>query len=287
MLKQSCDLDQPFTLFFDICQGQNPCLNGGTCKSQIPNYDDPSYSHKESSQINYQCICPVRIFGEHCEHSQYPLGYCFNGGSLISTFDNIKNKSIEQCLCVQGFQGHHCENNIDDCINIDCSKHGICQDGINTYTCSCFDGFYGDQCQEKNVETILLQVASKSFATVAILLIASIVGLVVASDIHTYVTRKKQKSFYELTKLPRATSEIFENSVLLLGFGDAPIEMSDLSTINGERKTITTTTMKQRPKKIRKQSTYKQISERRYARTLERPPSKRSLLSNRSYETIL
>jgi hypothetical protein len=289
MLKQSCHLEQPFTLFFDICQGQNPCLNGGTCKSQTPDYDNPSYSQQESSQINYHCICPARISGEHCDQLQYPFGYCINNGSLISIFDNFNNKSIEKCLCAQGFQGIHCEDNTDDCINIDCSNHGVCKDGINTYSCSCFSGFYGDQCEQKNVETVVLQVASKSFATIAILLIAGIAGLVVASDIHTYLTRKKQKSSNRLSKLPRATSELFENSVLLLGFGDAPIEMSDLSTIDRKRKTSTTSTIKQRPKDIRKQSSYKRISERRYRyiKTLEKPSSKRSLFSNPAYETIL
>jgi hypothetical protein len=285
MLKQSCDLEQPFTLFFDICEGRNPCLNGGTCKSQIPDYNNPFYSQQESSQINYHCICPARISGSHCEQLEYPFGYCINGGNLISTFNEL-NKSIEKCLCTKGFQGSHCEDNINDCINIDCSKHGLCRDGINTYSCSCFSGFYGDQCEEKNVETVLLQVASKSFATLAILLIAGIAGLVVASDIHTYLTRKKQKSSHQLSKLPRATSELFENSVLLLGFGDAPIEMSDLSTIDREKKILA---MKQRPKDLRKQSGYKRVSERRYryAKTLEKPLSKRSLLSNPAYETIL
>lgn len=258
----------------------------------MPNYDDPSFSQQDSSQINYQCICPVHVSGEHCQQSRYPMGYCLNGGSLIS----MNNQTIKQCLCTQGYQGHHCEDNIDNCINIDCSQHGVCQDGINNYTCSCFEGFYGDLCEEKSVETVLLQVASKSFATVAILLIAGIAGLVVASDIHTYLTRKKQKSPYNLSKIPRATSELFENSVLLLGFGDAPIEMTDLSTIDKEKKPITTTATaaaaattvaKQRTKNIKKQARYKHISQRRYTRTLERPLSKRSLLSNPSYETIL
>jgi hypothetical protein len=195
-----------------------------------------SYSHQESSQINYHCICPNHISGDHCQHSQYPFGYCINGGNLISPFDNLNNKLIEQCLCTQGFQGHHCEDNIGDCINIRCSNHGICQDGINTYSFSCFDGFYRNQCEQTNIEAMSLQVASKSFATVAILLIASIAGLFFASDIHAYLTRKKRKISYRLTKLPRASLEIFENSVLLLGFGDAPIDRG--------RKTRTTTKVK-------------------------------------------
>jgi hypothetical protein len=285
MLKQSCDLDQPFTLFFDICQAQNPCLNGGTCKSHIPDYDNPSYSPQESSEINYQCICPLYISGEHCQYSKYPFGYCINSGTLIYTLD-ANNKSIEKCLCASGFQGHHCENNIDDCIGIRCSNHGICQDRINAYTCSCFDGFYGNECEQKNVQTVLLQVASKSFATVAILLIAGIAGLVVASDIHTYLTRKKETTHRRVYQFPRATSELFENSVLLLGFGDAPIEMRDLSTVNRGRKRKTMA-MRQHKVNKRRQTSYQQLPTRKYKRTVQKTLPRDYLLSNPTDETIL
>jgi hypothetical protein len=281
MLKQSCDLDQPFTLFFDICQGQNPCLNGGTCQSEVPNYDDPSFSQKDSSPINYHCTCPPRTLGEHCQYLQYPTGYCINGGTLHSSLDS-NNETIETCVCLPGFQGEHCEDNIDDCLKIQCSHHGICQDGIQSYTCSCFDGFYGSLCEQRTVETVVLQVASKSFATIAILVIASIAGLIVASDVHTYLTRKENKP-RRLDKLPRATSEVFENSVLLLGFGDAPIELTDLSTVNHSRKKFVP---KRISKKMKKEVRYHSLTERRYTRTLERPSSKHRLSSRTSYETI-
>jgi len=284
MLKQSCDLDQPFTLFFDICQAQNPCLNSGTCKSHIPDYDNPSYSHQESSEINYQCICPLYTSGEHCQYSKYPSGYCVNSGTLIYTLDT-NNKSIETCLCAPGFQGHHCENNIDDCIGIRCSNHGICQDRINAYTCSCFDGFYGNQCEQTNVQTVLLQVASKSFATVAILIIASIAGLVVASDIHTYLTRKKETTHHRVHEIPRAKSELFENSVLLLGFGDAPIEMRDLSTVNRGRRR--TTAMRRHTVNKRRKTSYQKVPTRKYKRTVQKTLPRDHLLSNTADETIL
>jgi hypothetical protein len=284
MLKQSCDLDQPFTLFFDICQGANPCLNGGTCQSKVPNYNDPSFSQRDSSQINYQCICPARTSGEHCQYSQYPIGYCINGGTLLSSLDST-NETIVTCLCAPGFQGEHCEDNTDDCLNVHCSNHGICQDGIQTYSCSCFEGFYGSQCEQRTVETVVLQVASKSFASIAILVIAGIAGLIVASDIHTYLTRKQNTS-HRLGKPPRATSEVFENSVLLLAFGDAPIEMSDLSTVDRPKK-LSAATAKRPAKKTKNQAGYQQISERRYTKTLEKPLSKPRSSSNSSYETIL
>ena len=231
MMKQSCDREQPLTLFFDICERENPCLNGGKCQSIFPNYNDPLYIPSESGHVGYKCQCPIHSFGEHCQYSEYPLGYCLNGGTLFQLIDPL-NRTLEQCICTMGFLGKHCEENIDNCIGVTCSDHGVCEDGIETYKCTCFDGFYGFHCERSNVQAILLRAASRSFGVIAILLIASIAGLVVASDIHTYLTRKQQRLDL-LKRIPRVTSELFENSVLLLGFSDAPMELNDLS--NAER----------------------------------------------------
>ena len=83
--------------------------------------------------------------------------------------------------------------NIDDCAGVvsSASSGGIWEGAIYDYSCTYFDGFYGDHCQETEAETMLLQVVSKVFAAVAMLLIPCIAALVVASDIHTYVTRRK------------------------------------------------------------------------------------------------
>ena len=209
MLKQSCDTEQPFVLFFDLCERENPCLNGGTCQSTPPNYNDPA---SPPAEISYHCLCPPDASGEHCQYLRYPFGYCVNDGSLVEAVDHNK-RPIKVCACPAGFRGEHCEENINDCAGILCSKRGICQDAINNYTCICFDGFYGEHCQETETETMLLQVVSKSFAVVAMLLIASIAALVVASDIHTYVTRRKPH----------------QQRSLLLGSDEIAIEMDHFS----------------------------------------------------------
>ena len=243
MLKGSCGRDQPLVMFFDICQGQNPCMNNGTCESVLPNFDDDSVANEPPPEMNYRCLCPPHVSGDYCQNVEYPFGYCTNGGSLLHRLD-ARNQTEGYCVCPPGFQGDHCEDNINDCSNIDCSNHGICQDGIETYTCACFDGFFGKHCEDANMETVLLQVASKSFALVAILLISSIGILVVASDIHTYVTRHERRSQH-YRQVPRVTSELMESSVLLLAFGEAPIELSDLSGGGRRRKASSTTDRKQ------------------------------------------
>jgi len=284
MLKQSCDLEQPLTLFFDICKRQNPCINGGTCLSVMPDYDDRSYTYTEIGHVGFKCDCPLHVSGDYCQYLQYPLGYCLNGGTLFQINDRY-NKSIEKCICPIGFSGENCEENIDNCIGIDCSDHGICEDGIEIYKCSCFDGYYGFNCERTNVQTVLLQAASRSFGVVAILLIASIAGLVVASDIHTYLTRKKQENSL-LNQIPRrVTSELFENSVLLLGFRDAPIEMNDLSNVGTKKKLVT---LKQRQTKRttrnRRPVGYRQFVRRRPLTPFSKTSSRRYLVSN---QTIL
>ena len=70
-----------------------------------------------------------KITGDHCQKLHYPSYYCINNGNITDTFD-INNEPIKICSCPQGFQGEHCENNIDDCINIHCSHHGSCQDDL-------------------------------------------------------------------------------------------------------------------------------------------------------------
>jgi hypothetical protein len=286
MLKQSCDREQPLTLFFDICERQNPCSNGGTCLSILPDYNDISYIPTDTGHIGYKCHCPLHISGEHCQDLQYPLGYCLNDGTLFQINDRY-NKSMEKCICPIGFHGDHCEENIDNCIGIGCSDHGICEDGIETYKCSCYDGFYGFNCERTNVQTVLLQAASRSFGVVAILLIVGIAGLVVASDIHTYLTRKQQKNSL-LNKIPPTTSELFENSVLLLGFSDAPIEMNDLSKVGTNKKPVT---LKQRQTKRttrnRRPVGYRQLSRRRLLTTFPKSSSRRYLVSSQSRQTIL
>jgi hypothetical protein len=278
MLKQSCDSEQPLALFFDICERENPCLNGGTCLSVLPDYENKLFIPTETGHVGYKCQCSLHASGEHCQSLEYPLGYCLNGGTLFQILDRF-NRSIEQCICLRGFRGEHCEENIDNCIGIDCSDHGVCEDGIDAYKCSCFDGFFGFHCERTNVQTVLLQAASRSFGVIAILLIAGIGSLVVVSDIHTYLTRKQERNDL-LTKIPRVTSELFENSVLLLGFSDAPIEMNDLSNVGTKKKPVV---LKQRQTRrtirSRRHVSYRQMASRRTLTTFPKSSSRRYLVT--------
>ena len=47
---------------------------------------------------------------------------------------------FECCIfVVLGFEGEFCEENIDDCVDINCNN-GTCIDGVESHHCICYDG---------------------------------------------------------------------------------------------------------------------------------------------------
>ena len=60
---------------------------------------------------------------------------CANGGVCMAP---------ETCDCAgTGYEGATCGSNIDDCAGNPCGA-GSCTDGVNSYSCACPDGWYGD-----------------------------------------------------------------------------------------------------------------------------------------------
>jgi len=51
------------------------------------------------------------------------------------------------CTCEDGYSGETCDVNVDDCNPNPCQNGGACTDGINSFTCNCEDGFTGITCQ--------------------------------------------------------------------------------------------------------------------------------------------
>ena len=43
---------------------------------------------------------------------------------------------------------------IDDCIGVTCQHEGVCEDGVNQYTCRCTPGYTGTYCEtSKSIST--------------------------------------------------------------------------------------------------------------------------------------
>lgn len=49
------------------------------------------------------------------------------------------------CVCYDGYNGTDCENNVDDCASDPC-VFGNCTDLINAFNCTCDDGYEGETC---------------------------------------------------------------------------------------------------------------------------------------------
>ena len=75
---------------------------------------------------------------------QFTDGVCgLNGGCVNKDIVNDGVHFI--CQCNTGYNGTYCNNNIDDCHGQPCYT-GTCTDGVADYTCTCLDGWTGDDC---------------------------------------------------------------------------------------------------------------------------------------------
>ncbi|PFX27651.1 Polycystic kidney disease protein 1-like 2 [Stylophora pistillata] len=80
----------------------------------------------------YGCIAD----GNECESLP-----CQNNGTCLEKIRGFK------CNCSDGFNGPHCEINIDDCASNPCQNNGSCLDLVNDYQCvGCLSGYSGQKC---------------------------------------------------------------------------------------------------------------------------------------------
>ncbi|KAM7388055.1 hypothetical protein PAMP_024256 [Pampus punctatissimus] len=51
------------------------------------------------------------------------------------------------CFCVPGFQGAHCQIDVNECVSQPCRNGATCMDRVGTYSCLCPPGFTGAICE--------------------------------------------------------------------------------------------------------------------------------------------
>ena len=62
-----------------------------------------------------------------------------------------------ECRCPLGFTGALCLDDIDDCVDNPCQNGGSCIDAVGNYTCSCPKGFTGRNCESDVDECSVLE----------------------------------------------------------------------------------------------------------------------------------
>ena len=82
------------------------------------------------------CVSGIRCTEDvdECTQRSEP---CKNGGTCSN------HQGGYQCICVNGWTGTYCQENIDDCISKPCYNGGTCIDLVGYYKCECPPGKTG------------------------------------------------------------------------------------------------------------------------------------------------
>ncbi|XP_059207067.1 EGF-like repeat and discoidin I-like domain-containing protein 3 isoform X2 [Centropristis striata] len=122
----------------DYCE-VNVCHNGGTCVTGIG--EDP-----------FICICADGFGGDSCNLTE--IGPCIpnpckNDASCEIIAPTRRGDVFNEyvCKCQPGFEGAHCQINVNDCYNQPCKNGGKCRDLDGDYACQCPSPYVGKQCQ--------------------------------------------------------------------------------------------------------------------------------------------
>lgn len=94
------------------------------------------------STQNIFCNCSQNQVSKTCElHILCRSKLCKNDGTCLAFNDTAS------CICLAGYSGYICENNINDCLGVTCQNGGKCIDKLNSFLCICATGFAGTFCQ--------------------------------------------------------------------------------------------------------------------------------------------
>lgn len=74
---------------------------------------------------------------EDVDECQLMPNACQNGGTCHNTYGSY------QCVCVNGWTGDDCSENIDDCASAACHQGSTCHDRVASFYCECPHGRTG------------------------------------------------------------------------------------------------------------------------------------------------
>lgn len=89
--------------------------------------------------------------GQYCtedvDECQLMPNACQNGGTCHNTHGGYN------CVCVNGWTGEDCSENIDDCASAACFHGATCHDRVASFYCECPHGRTGE-CPEAQVGAV-------------------------------------------------------------------------------------------------------------------------------------
>ncbi|KAK1158105.1 lactadherin-like isoform X1 [Acipenser oxyrinchus oxyrinchus] len=124
----------------------NHCMNGGTCVTEVG--DAP-----------FVCICAEGFTGDKCnaiETGPCQPNPCHNNAACEVTSKTRRGDVFSEyiCKCPEGYNGVHCQNNVNECATQPCKNGGTCRDLDGDYTCKCPSPFLGMHCQMRCISML-------------------------------------------------------------------------------------------------------------------------------------
>ncbi|KAL2103627.1 hypothetical protein ACEWY4_000495 [Coilia grayii] len=127
----------------DECSlGANPCEQRGKCINTFGSFSCqcPHGSMGSRCEIDINECAPNQT-GQNCTQTGCSSpGRCQNGGTCVEA------DSGSYCICVNGWSGDDCTENIDDCATAACSAGATCIDRVASFICLCPYGRTGLLC---------------------------------------------------------------------------------------------------------------------------------------------
>ncbi|TSV02075.1 Protein jagged-1 [Bagarius yarrelli] len=155
------------------------CVNGYTgtnCEVQLdPCVPDPCVNKAQchALQSGFYCECADGYEGRTCAEL---TDHCKISSCLVidsCTISVVSNSTQEgtwlissnvcgpygrcisqsggnfTCVCLPGFTGSYCHENVNDCASSPCVNGGTCLDGVNSFSCVCRSGWEGRLCERE------------------------------------------------------------------------------------------------------------------------------------------
>ncbi|CAK8694007.1 unnamed protein product [Clavelina lepadiformis] len=90
-------------------------------------------------------IDDVSVDAGKCEYvpCSSAVPWCQNGGNCV----DVNDMATYVCECAPGWEGEHCDSDVDECASTPCQNGGTCTHGVNQYKCICDLGYHGSNCE--------------------------------------------------------------------------------------------------------------------------------------------